>query len=140
MLTLRRCCCCYPSKILLLFFCIVYSGNVDLFKRYSLRPNRKAKVRIPRKKFNFLSHSLSKAVLFASLSGLTEPLSVIFGGLLFSSLITPFFVNFCLAFVAGVMISLVIFELIPISVGEKNFSVYVTAGMVVTAIPMILFG
>jgi zinc transporter, ZIP family len=80
--------------------------------------------------------SKSKSFLVAGASGLTEPLTIILGYFFFSSVITPFIIGISLAAVAGVMVSLSIFELLPIATRSPVYSYYFIGGLIVTAIPV----
>jgi ZIP family zinc transporter len=80
--------------------------------------------------------SKAKALLVASLSGLTEPLSVLVGYFLFLDFITPSFIAISLACIAGIMVALVLFELLPLSQKSPSAQYWVLFGMLFTAVPL----
>ena len=69
---------------------------------------------------------------------LTEPLTIIVGYFFFSSIITPFIIGIALSGVAGVMVALSLFELLPIATKSPNYPTYFIGGLLATAVPVVM--
>ena len=84
------------------------------------------------------TRSKTKAFVGAAVSGLTEPLAVVLG-YFFLAGITPYANALSLAGVAGVMMSLVLFELLPIAAKSNDYQWWLVGGACLTALPVLMF-
>lgn len=73
-----------------------------------------------------------KVLIWTLINGLAEPFGVLFGGLALAPYLDQFILSRCLAFVAGIMFSISIHELYPVSIkycGKSVASFSLMAGM-----------
>lgn len=70
--------------------------------------------------------SRKKAVWYSLISGLSEPLAAILTLVLFKNFVTDFLLSLSLGFVAGIMVNIALFELLPASKEQssKSMAVY----------------
>ncbi len=78
----------------------------------------------------YSTHSKRKALLSTFLSGLFEPLGAILAYLFLSKFITPVFISITLLFVAGIMITLAIEEMLPKALSYKE-NKYIYLGLLI---------
>lgn len=88
------------------------------------------------------TRSRSQALLWATLSGLAEPLGGLLGYLLLRSLLPPGWLDLSLALVAGMMIAVSLLELLPgarrYAVGHREVLVGLFLGAVVMVVSLVL--
>lgn len=84
--------------------------------------------------------SRSKAMLSAFVSGISEPLAVIFGYGLFGEVLNPKLVSFSMASVSGLMTAVCLCELLPpASKGSTDWDKWLCFGMLLACFPSLIF-
>jgi zinc transporter, ZIP family len=87
----------------------------------------------------YATKSKSKAFWYSFLSGIAEPLGAVIAAIFFMKYITPVFLAYSLAFVAGVMVFISFDELLPLGFkGEENHVtvVGIFVGMIIMALTL----